>query len=346
MYYFLKGEIMLASRIVGIGGYLPPNKVLNFELEKLLDTTDEWIQQRTGIQSRYWADALMGTSDLSVEAAKVALENAQLTPQDVDLLVVATCTPDCELPGTAALVQKKLGISPGVPFFDIRQACSGFVYGLSLADQYIKSKTYRCVLVIGAEVQSKALDRTPRGRAMSVLFGDGAGAVVLVPTEVKDPKKDPHLITTHIYADGNHYKELWIEAPGSGLGIDRVTHEMIDQGLVYPQMNGRMVFAHAVQCMPAALNKAFATSGFTANDVDIFLFHQANLRINTKIAEDMGIPDSKVHSTIQKFGNTTAATIPLGQYDATTEGKIKPGMLIAASAFGAGFTWASAIWRL
>lgn len=336
---------MLASRITGIGGYVPKNAVRNSDLEKMLDTTHDWIVQRTGIEQRYWADPQQATSDLALEASLVAIKNAGIDKTQIDMIVLATASPDYDIPGAACALQAKLGL-PGIPYFDIRQACSGFIYGLSLADKFIRSGSHRCVLVVGAELQSKGLDRTPNGRNVSVLFGDGAGAVIVQATEVKDTAKDPHVLGTELHADGTHAQELWMPAPGSAFGADRVSIEMIQNGMIYPQMNGRLVFTHAVTRMPEVLTSSLKSVGKSIADVDMFFFHQANMRINQKVAEDCGIPPERVHNTIQKFGNTTAATIPLGMYDAFQAGLLKPGMTIGLAAFGAGFTWAAGVVRL
>lgn len=333
-----------AAKITGIGGYVPSRVIKNTDLEKMLDTTDDWIQQRTGIVERRWVTDDQATSDLAVEAAKIAIQNAKIDVKQIDLIVVATGSPDTDIPGCAAFVQAKLGL-PGIPYFDIRQACSGFIYGISLANQFVVGGVYKCVLVIGAEVQSKGLDKTPNGKGVSIIFADGAGAVILQATDVKDEKKDPHILTTKLHADGSAAHELWMQAPGSAHGAERVTKEMIDSGKIYPQMNGRLVFTHAVTKMPAVLNEALTEAGLALNDVDMHFFHQANTRINQKICEDMGIPFERAHTTIHKFGNTTAATIPLGMYDALQAGKLKNGMTISMVAFGAGFTWASALVR-
>lgn len=333
-----------AAKITGIGGYVPSRVIKNTDLEKMLDTSDDWIQQRTGIVERRWATDDQATSDLAVEAAKIAIQNAKINTQQIDLIVVATSSPDVDLPGCAAFVQAKLGL-PGVPYFDIRQACSGFIYGISLANQYLSSGVYKCALVIGAEIQSKALDKTPNGKGVSIIFADGAGAVILQATDVQDETKDPHILTTKLHADGAGAKELCLQAPGSGLGAERINHEMLESGKIYPQMNGRLVFTHAVTKMPEVLGEALKETNLTLNDVDMHFFHQANVRINQKICEDMGIPFERAHTTIQKFGNTTAATIPLGMYDALQTGKLKSGMTISMVAFGAGFTWASALVR-
>ncbi|MFP5520059.1 MAG: beta-ketoacyl-ACP synthase III [Bdellovibrionia bacterium] len=336
---------MRAAKITGFGGYLPPNVVKNTDLEKTLDTTHDWIVQRTGIEQRHWVNADQATSDLALEASLVAIKNAGIDKNKIDMIVVATSSPDYDIPGTAAVLQAKLGL-PLIPYFDIRQACSGFVYGLSIADKFIRSGSHECVLVVGAEVQSKALDLTPNGRNVSALFGDGAGAVIVQACEVKDVNKEPHIVCTELHADGQHHKELWMPGPGSALGPRRVTEAMITDGVIFPEMNGRLVFTHAVTRMPEVMQSALKTANIDIKKVDHFFFHQANLRINQKVADDLGIEQSKVHNTIHKFGNTTAATIPLGMYDAFQAGKLKPGMTLGLAAFGAGFTWASAVVRI
>jgi 3-oxoacyl-[acyl-carrier-protein] synthase-3 len=341
---YSKGVLMLRSKFLGIGGALGATKVTNHDLEKLIDTSDEWVQQRTGIQQRYWATPEQSTSDIALEASLKAITNAGIKKEDIDLIILATCSPDSDIPGCAAFLQAKLEI-PGIPFYDIRQACSGFLYGINLADMSIRMGQAKCVLVVGAEVHSKGLDKTPNGRTITSIFGDGAGAVIMGPTQVKDPNKDAHLMHVEIHADGSFAKELWMPSPGSGNGVDRINASHIEQGLIYPSMNGRTVFSHATTRMPEVLNSVCTKTNTALSDIDLFFFHQANLRINSKVAEDMGIPMNKVHSTIQKFGNTTAATIPLGMFDALEAGLLKPGMLIGASAFGAGFTWGAALWR-
>ena len=334
---------MLAAKITGIGGSVPKRVVTNFDLEGMLETSNDWIVQRTGIEQRYWAENELGTSDLALEASLIAIKNAGIDKSQIDMIVVATSSPDFDIPGCAAILQAKLGL-PEIPYFDIRQACSGFVYGLSLADKFIRSGSNKCILVVGAEIQSKALDKTPRGKNVTVLFGDGAGAVVVQATEVSSAQ-EPQIHSTALHADGSFAKELWIQAPGTALGEFRTTHEMIDEGWIYPQMNGRLVFMHAVTRMPQVLNEAVQKAHVDLQAIDIFFFHQANMRINQKVAEDMNLDPNKVYSTIQKYGNTTAATIPLGMYDAYQAGKLKPGMLVGMAAFGAGFTWAASVVR-
>jgi 3-oxoacyl-[acyl-carrier-protein] synthase-3 len=332
------------SEILGVGSYVPPKIVTNFDLEKMLDTTDDWIQQRSGIVTRHWAEANVSTSDLALEASLLAIKNSGLDKSEIDMIIFATVSPDHDFPGTGCFLQAKLGISE-ITVLDICQQCTGFLYALSIADKFILSGTHKNILIVGAELQSKGLDLTPNGRNISVLFGDGAGAVVLSRREVKDPKTDSKVFSTYLYADGNFAKELWIPGPGSAFGAHRVEHSMIDEGLCYPYMNGKLVFVHASKRMAECLLHAVDKSGFKMDDIDLFLFHQANLRINSKVAELLAIPEDKVFNTIQKYGNTTAATIPLGMDDAMKAGKLKKGMLVASAAFGSGFTWASAVWR-
>ncbi|MFN3696847.1 MAG: 3-oxoacyl-ACP synthase III family protein [Pseudobdellovibrio sp.] len=334
----------IAAKITGIGGYIPPRLIKNTDLEAMLETSDEWIQQRTGIEQRYWVNDDQSTSDLAYQAALKAIENAKIDVKQIDMIVVATSSPDTDIPGCAAFVQAKLGLT-GIPYFDIRQACSGFIYGLSIAQNFISQGSNECVLVIGAEVQSKGLDKTPRGKGVTILFADGAGAVIVQKTKVTQ-KNDSQILVTKLHAEGSAAKELWMPAPGSAFGPERVTHAMIDEGLIYPQMNGRLVFMNAVTKMPEVLNESLQATKTQLGDVDLHFFHQANMRINQKVCEDMQIPIDKAHTTIHKFGNTTAATIPLGMYDAMQAGKLKPGMLISMVTFGAGFTWASALVRL
>ncbi|MGZ3775743.1 MAG: 3-oxoacyl-ACP synthase III family protein [Pseudobdellovibrionaceae bacterium] len=336
---------MLATKITGIGGYLPPRAISNSDLEKILDTTDEWITQRTGIKQRFWVEASQCTSDLALEAARGAIEDAGIQTKDIDMIIFATSSPDTDIPGSASFLQAKLDLG-GIPYFDIRQACSGFLYGIDLADKFIRSGQYKCVLLVGAEVQSKGLDLTPRGRGVSILFGDGAGAVILQATTVNNPETDSFVQATKIHADGHFAKELWMPCPGSAFGEKRLTPQMIEEGTVYPEMNGRLVFMHAVTKMPEVLNEALTASQKTLPEIDMFFFHQANMRINQKVGEDLGIPSEKIYNTIEKFGNTTAATIPLGMWDAKKKGLLKPGMLLGLASFGAGFTWASTIVRL
>ncbi len=329
------------SRILGVGMYVPPRVWKNDDLASVMDTSDEWIVQRTGIKQRHWVENSVSTSDLALEAAKAALENANVKKEEIEMIILATLSPDHEFPGTACFLQAKLGI-PGVPALDVRQQCSGFIYATSIADQFIRTGVYKKILVVGAEVHSKGLDRTTKGREVSVLFGDGAGAAVIGVSDSPDHR----ILSTHLHADGSFAKELWVKAPGLAYDATvRVVPEAIERGEHFPAMNGKTVFVHAVKRMPEVLMEGLQKNGLKLEDVDLFVFHQANLRINEMVAKQLGIPEEKVFNTIDKYANTTAATIPIGLHDAVKAGKLKPGMLVASAAFGSGFTWASMIIR-
>ncbi len=334
----------MRSYISGVGSFLPPKVVTNFDLEEMMNTSDEWIQQRTGIVQRRWVDENTSTSDLAYEASIKAIENAKIDKSEIDMIIFATLSPDHDFPGTGCFLQHKLGLGE-VTVLDIRQQCSGFLYGLSIADKFIRSGEHKHILLVGAEVHSKGLDKTPRGRDVGVLFGDGAGAVIVSSTAITDTETQAHILNTALYADGAHAKELWLPAPSNAMGAERMSQKMLDEGLHYPQMNGRNVFIHATKKMSECLAGVVTKSGYQLKDIDIFLFHQANMRINMKVAELLGIDESKVFNTIQDFGNTTAATIPIGMDCAIKKGVLKKGMLVGSAAFGAGFTWAASVWR-
>ena len=336
--------MMLRSKITGVAGYVPPRVLKNDDIATMMDTSDEWIQQRTGIRQRHWVDGEVTTSDLALEASREAIARAGIRKEDIDLIILATLSPDHDFPGTACFLQAKLGL-PGVPALDIRQQCTGFIYGASIADQFIRSGMYKTVLVVGAEVHSKGLDRTPRGREVSVLFGDGAGAVIVQAAQIQDPKKDSCILSTHLHADGAFAKELWLSAPGSAYPKDRMTREAFEAGDHYPKMNGKSVFIHASKRMPEAVMEALSANGLESKDVDLYVFHQANIRINEMVAKQLSIPEEKVFNTIERFANTTAATIPIGLDEAVKAGKLKKGMLVASAAFGSGFTWGSMLLR-
>jgi 3-oxoacyl-[acyl-carrier-protein] synthase-3 len=335
---------MLRSKILGSGMYVPPKVVKNGDLATMMETSDEWIRQRTGIEERRWVEGTTCTSDLALIAAENALKSAGVDKKEIEMIILGTLSPDHDFPGTACFLQRKLGLS-GIPALDIRQQCTGFIYAMSIADQFIRSGTYKKILVVGAEIHSKGINKTPKGRDVSVLFGDGAGAVVMGATEVKDPAKDSHILSTHLYADGSHAEELWVPFPGTAGANDRIDHQVIDELTHYPIMNGKNVFVNAVKRMPEALQAALDYNHLTMEQIDLFVFHQANLRINDMVAKQFHIPEEKLFNTIQKYANTTAATIPIGLDEAVRAGKLKKGMLVASAAFGSGFTWASAIYR-
>lgn len=330
------------AEIIGVGSYVPPRAVTNFDLEKLLNTSDEWIQQRTGIVKRHWVEGNVSTTDLALEASKEAIADAGIDKSELDCIIFATLSPDHDFPGNGCFLQAKLDI-PGIAAFDIRQQCTGFVYGLSMARAFIKTGQYKNILLVGGEVHSKGLNKTPEGRDVSVLFGDGAGACVI---SAREGEGEADLIRNDLHADGSFAKELWLSAPGTAIAADeRLNRAMLDENLHFPYMNGRTVFMHAVKKMAESLTNTLKSEGKTIDDVDLFLFHQANLRINDKVGEILGIPENKVFNTIQDYGNTTAATLPIGMRDAVKAGKLEKGMLVGMAAFGSGFTWGSSLLR-
>lgn len=333
--------MLYGSEIISVGMNVPPGVVTNDDLSKLMDTNDEWITQRSGIKERRWVAPEVTTSDLALKATEEAIAKAGIDKSEIDFIIFATISPDHDFPGTSVFLQEKLGL-PGVPALDIRQACSGFIYGLSIADQFIKTGMYKTVLMVGAEIHSKGLDKTTRGRDTAVLFGDGAGAVILRRTDASNKSR---VLSTHLHAEGAHARELWLPAPGMNLGAERMTHSMIEEGLHYPKMNGKKVFTHAIRRMCEVMIAGLKHNGLRLEDIDLFLFHQANMRINEMVAQELKIAPEKVLNTIQMYGNTTAATIPIGMYEAVKQGKLKKGDLVASAAFGAGFTWGSAFYR-
>lgn len=336
------------ARIVGIGHYVPERVVTNAELTQWMDTSDEWIQQRSGIRERRWVDtgSKVATSDLALRATERALADAGVSVAELDLIVFATLSPDRTFPGAGCYLQAKLG-RPGIPALDIRQQCTGFLHALSLADLHVRAGEANTVLVVGAEVQSKCLDLTTRGREMSVLFADGAGAAVVRATEVDDlsPRSRASFILGHqLHADGRFADELVGRLPGTAQRV-WIPPELVNERECFPEMNGKLVFQHAVTRMPEVTRALLAKHGLTPSDIDLFVCHQANQRINDRVAADLGLPSEKVVSTIDRFANTTAATIPIGLSVAKQEGRLRPGMLVCSAAFGAGFTWGASLYR-
>jgi 3-oxoacyl-[acyl-carrier-protein] synthase-3 len=280
---------------------------------------------------------------LALAAAQAALNDAGRRAEDLDMILLATLSPDHEFPGTACFLQEKLGL-PGIPAIDVRQQCTGFIYAMSIADQFVRTGFAEQVLVVGAEVHSKGLDVSTEGRDVAVLFGDGAGAVVVEATEVSDPSADRHLLSTHLHADGRGARELWVPAPG--MAFERfMSADLVERGLHFPAMNGRAVFVNAVKHMGEAVLEATEANGVALGEVDLFVFHQANLRINEAVSERLSLAPGKVFNTIDRFGNTTAATIPIGLAEARSAGLLEPGTLVCAAAFGSGFTWGSLLVR-
>lgn len=326
---------MYRSKITGLGANVPENVITNFDLEKIMDTSDEWIRERTGIQERRFVTQPCGAAELALPAALAAIQEAKIDKADIDLIIVATITPEHLFPGTSSFLQALLEI-PYAPTLDIRVQCSGFIYGLSIADQFIKTGMYENILLVGVEIQSVGLDLSTAGRDTAVLFGDGAGAVVVSRSD-----DDSVIASTHLFADGTHAKDLWIDAP-VGYESPRITKEMLDQRRQYPSMNGRQVFKHAVTRFPEAVIAALDANGWTRESIKLVVPHQANMRITEAIAKRLDLPLEKVYSNIHRYGNTTAASIPLALYDARREGKFDKGDQLVLAAFGSGFTWSSA----
>jgi 3-oxoacyl-[acyl-carrier-protein] synthase III len=327
------------SRLLGIGMSVPPRVVTNHELAARMETSNEWIIERTGIEERRWVVEGETGATLATAASQQAIERAGLQPRDIDLIVYATLSPDFNFPGTGVFLQRALGIKE-IPCLDIRQQCTGFIYGLSIADAYIRTGSFKHVLVVGSEVHSTGLDVSTAGRDVTVLFGDGAGAVVLGRAT-----DDQHMVlSTHIHADGSEAEILWTEYPASARH-PRITAEAMAERKHYPVMNGKRVFKHAVTRMPAAIMEGMVTNDLKLTDIDMVIPHQANLRINQMVGQMIGLPPEKMHNNIQKYGNTTAASIPICMHEAIELGKIKPGDLVCLVAFGAGLTWGSAFLR-
>ena len=334
---------MYNSKIIGLGYYVPDNVVTNDDLTKMMDTSDEWIQERTGIKER--RHVIKGedtTASLGVKAAKMAIERAGIDKDDIDFIVFATLSPDYYFPGPGVMVQRDLGIKT-VGAIDIRNQCSGFVYGISLADQYIKSGMYKNVLVIGSEVHSTGLDFSTRGRGVTVIFGDGAGAAVLS----REEDTDKGILSTHLHSEGEHAEELSLIAPGMGKRwiLDIIKDNDPEETTYYPYMNGQFVFKNAVQRFSEVIMEGLMANNLETKDIDMLIPHQANLRISQFIQKKFRLTDDKVYNNIMKYGNTTAASIPIALTEAWEQGKIKPGDLVVLAAFGSGFTWGSAIIR-
>jgi 3-oxoacyl-[acyl-carrier-protein] synthase-3 len=331
----------MRTEFISTGYYVPERRLLNDDLKQWWDTSDEWITERTGIKQRHWVEpGKQAGSDLALEAAKIALERASLKPTDIDCIVYATLSPDFFFPGGGVYLQRKLGI-PGVPAIDIRNQCSGFLYGLSVADAWVRVGQYKRVLLIGAEVHSTGMDfDNGVGRDLAVLFGDGAGAAILGPVD----DNGRGVMTTHLFADGNYAEQLWCESDASA-HFPRISHADLDAGKQYPRMNGREVFRHAVTRMPESVRAALQANGLGVEDINLLIAHQANLRINEFVQKQLCLRDDQVYNNIDRFGNTTAATLPIAIDECVTSGRLSRGDLLVLTAFGSGFTWASACIR-
>ena len=348
---------MPTSKIAGIGYYVPANIVTNNDLKQYMDTSDEWIQERTGIKERRYAHRTEETTTtMGVEAAKIAIERAGLTAADIDFIVFATLSPDYYFPGCGVLVQRALNMKE-IGALDIRNQCSGFIYALSVADQFIKTGMYKNILVIGSEKHSFGLDLTTRGRNVSVIFGDGAGAVILQATE----KAGQGIISTHLHSDGQNAELLAMFNPGTHanhwvtedvatfndapIADMFMSKEMIDGAQNFPFMDGQAVFKKAIVKFPEVIMEALIKNSLTASDINLLVPHQANLRISQYVQQKLGLRDDQVFNNIQQFGNTTAASIPIALCQAWEAGKVKEGDIICLAAFGSGFTWGSALIR-
>jgi len=346
---------MLRTKIAGIGMYVPQNVVTNNDLLKYMDTTDEWIQERTGIKERRYAGRTTETTTtMGIEAAKIALERAGITAQDVDFVIFATICPDYYFPGCGVLVQRAMKMKE-IGALDIRNQCSGFVYALSVGDQFIKSGMYKNILLIASEKHSFGLDFSTRGRNISVIFGDGAGAVVLQPTH----EEKSGILSTHLHSDGEAAEILAMYNPGTHanhwtgekladfddaeMGEMFMSHAMVDKAQLFPNMDGPTVFKKAIVKFPEVIMEALTKNGFQTSDLKLLIPHQANLRISQFVQQKMKLRDDQVYNNIQKYGNTTAASIPIALCEAWQDGKIKEGDLVCLAAFGSGFTWASAL---
>jgi len=327
------------TAIQGTGFYVPERIVTNDELATLMDTSDAWIRERTGIEARHWVDEGMTGSEMARRASLMALEEAGMEASEVDAIILATLSPDHFFPGTGVFLQRELGLE-GVPALDIRAQCSGFVYGLSVADAWIRVGQFRTILLVGVEIQSTGLDISDRGRDMAVLFGDGAGAAVLQATE----EPDRGVLSTHIHADGRHAEILWADASSSARH-PRISAQDLAEGRQYPRMEGREVFKHAVSRMPEAVMESLEANGLTTADIDLLIPHQANLRISQMVQRRLDLADDRVFNNIQRYGNTTAATIPIALAEAVREGRLERGDLLCLTAFGSGFTWGASLVR-
>ena len=327
---------MIKSKISGVGYYVPENIVKNSDIEEMMDTSDQWIRERTGIEERRWVnDDKLSTSLMGTYASEAAIKDAG---NDIDFIIFSTLSPDYYFPGSGVLLQRNLKIKE-VGALDVRNQCSGFIYGLSIADQYIKSGMYKNILVVGSEIHSGGLDKSPKGRGVSVIFGDGAGAVVVSANEGA-----AGLLSTHLHSEGKHAEELALIKPATTFWIDKIIEDENEDGTGYsPVMNGNFVFKNAVLRFEEVINEALSYSNLKSEDISLLIPHQANLRISQYIQKRLNLSNTKVYNNIMKYGNTTAASIPIALKEALDEEKLKKGDILCLAAFGSGFTWASAL---
>ena len=329
---------MYKSRIIGMGFSVPDNIIKNDDLVELMDTSDEWIESRSGIKERRWVDKNTTTFDLAHEASLKAISNSGIKNNDIDMIILGTLSSDYFFPGVSAQLQESLDLN-NVGAFDIKAACSAFIYSLSIADQYIKTGMAKTVLVVGAEAQTKLIEKSTRGRDIAVLFGDGAGAAVLQTSD-----NQSEILSTHIHCEGRNIKNLWMEAPGTSPG-SWFEENKFDSKRFTPYMNGREVFRNAVKRFPEVINEALEFNNLSIDDIKLIIPHQANYRISKAVAEKMDVNTNIVYSNIHKYGNTTAASIPIALTEALEEGLIIKNDYVILAAFGAGYTWASAAIR-
>lgn len=333
---------MKRAVIRGTGRYLPPRLVTNDDLTQWMDTTDEWIKQRTGIEQRYWVaeDGITGASDLGLEASKIALDKAGWTPEDLDLIIFATLSPDVFFPGSGCFLQHKLGLD-STPALDIRQQCTGFLHGMQVADAYIRSDIANRILFVGGEVHSTGIDISTKGRDLAVIFGDGAGAVCL---EGIDTDKNVGILASELHAKGEFSECLWAEGPASREN-PRIGIKMVEEGRHFPKMDGKLIFKEAVRKLPEIANSVLGKVGLTKDDIDLYIPHQANMRINQFFQQVMELPEEKVFHNIQRYGNTTAGSIPIALDEALEMKIIGKGSTIMFLGLGAGVTWGAVVYQ-
>lgn len=345
---------MNRTKIAGVGRYVPEKIVTNKDLEQYMDTNDEWIQERTGIRERRYAHRTdETTTTMGIEAAKIAIERAGITAQDIDFIIFATLCPDYYFPGCGVLVQRAMKMKE-IGALDVRNQCSGFLYALSVGDQFIRTGMYKNILVIGSEKHSFGLDMSTRGRNITVIFGDGAGAVVLQPAD----KEEQGILSTHLHSDGESAEILAMYNPGTHanhwvkdladfddaeIAEMFMSHNMLDKGQIFPNMDGQAVFKKAVVKFPEVIMEALNTNGYKPEDIKVLIPHQANLRISQFVQQKLKLRDDQVYNNIQKYGNTTAASVPIALCEAWEDGRIQEGDLVCLAAFGSGFTWGSAL---
>jgi 3-oxoacyl-[acyl-carrier-protein] synthase-3 len=330
---------MPRTAFVALGTCVPDRVVTNEELTRVMDTSDAWIRERTGVEQRRWVGEGTSNSDLALAATQQALDRAGWKAADIEAIIYASLSPDHMFPGDGCFLNAKLGL-PGVPALDIRNQCSGFIYGLSIADAWIRGGVYKRILLVGSEVHSTGLDISTRGRDVSVIFGDGAGAALLEATD--EPGRG--VLSCHLHADGRYARELWTDAPGSRYH-PRIQPRMLEDGSIFPHMEGQKVFKHAISRMPEVVREALTRNGLATGDIKVLIPHQANLRISQMVQRSLELRDDQVFNNIMKYGNTTAASIPICLDEAVTARGVKRGDLVALAAFGAGFTWGAALVR-